>query len=495
MERVLHRRQFVLGPRAVTRLAGWQQIPLGGELVLTAHPELPVCQARRRDLTLTLLGHALDPADPAATNAALVERLADSVPPGGSLDVLAPSVNGLAGRWVLVACCARESRLYLDAGGTRQVYHADPGLAAREGTWCASQPGLIAEELGLHVDPEFLEYLEGRKKAGMRQYWWPGPGSPYAGICLLLPNHDLDLQTGESRRFWPTRARQEVDFEEAVERCASKLQGIVAAAVQRFPIALSLTSGCDSRTILAACRDWMDHVWCYTWTVDSHEGSHRDAEVAERVLRRVGREHHVVRMPSDMQPSFRDVYNKNSLFAHEQWGAWAQGFAEQCPPDHVRFVGSHSDISRGYYSIESRVPEGRLTGRTLGEALWLGSSPVVTRALDRWLDGLKDANGYDLLELLKWEQRAGSWAAMNFTEWDLVQDVVAPFSCHELITTMLQVPSHRRKYPANELHLAMIRRMWPELLEEPINPTPRRGFGLSFSGMASLFRRTLKGSR
>ena len=73
-ERLLHRSQFVLGPRFVEQFPAWHRFSVGEGrgLCLTVHPELKVHVARLREKTIILLGFILDPHNPQATDSDIV---------------------------------------------------------------------------------------------------------------------------------------------------------------------------------------------------------------------------------------------------------------------------------------------------------------------------------------------------------------------------------------------------------------------------------------
>jgi hypothetical protein len=93
------------------------------------------------------------------------------------------------------------------------------------------------------------------------------------------------------------------------------------------------------------------------------------------------------------------------------------------------------------------------------------------QALDDWLQGAgRRLFNVDLADLFYWEQRMGSWQAMSQSEWDIVQEVFTPFNCRRLLVEMLGVAPRHRTAPGFRLQKAIIRRLWPAALREPINP-------------------------
>ena len=100
-----------------------------------------------------------------------------------------------------------------------------------------------------------------------------------------------------------------------------------------------------------------------------------------------------------------------------------------------------------------------------------GSVFVLNSTLE-WLNGAQNSIfNIDIMDLFQWEIQEGNWQAMNQLEWDLVtKEIFVPYNNRYLITLMLGVEKEHRLNPGYRLHEALIRNMWPELLELPINP-------------------------
>ena len=101
-DRLLFRRQFILGPRFVDGLPGWLTLSIGDRHCLTVHPDLGVCQESAGRRTLTLLGYLLDPDNPQASNQDLLRRLVRLPEGHAGWNALLARVAMLGGRWLLL---------------------------------------------------------------------------------------------------------------------------------------------------------------------------------------------------------------------------------------------------------------------------------------------------------------------------------------------------------------------------------------------------------
>jgi hypothetical protein len=64
----------------------------------------------------------------------------------------------------------------------------------------------------------------------------------------------------------------------------------------------------------------------------------------------------------------------------------------------------------------------------------------------------------------------GNWGAVGNSESDIALDEVNSYDSNLLHETLLGVDERYADYKKNILFQEMIRRMWPELLQWPINP-------------------------
>lgn len=462
-ERLLHRRQFVLGPRRPAAPAAWQGLEAGPGLLITAHPDLALTRAVAPGGSLALIGWILDPDCPEDGDDAILRRLLGSLTAGG-LTALLAAVRPLGGRWALVACAGEEAWLLTDPAGYRSVcYRSGPGEP-----WCASQPGLLADELGLSPDPDAAAFIARFAKAD-REYWWPGDTTLYAGLRRLLPNHVLHVRTGEARRFWPVTPLAPQEPAAAAQRGAALLRGMMTAAARRFPLALAMTAGRDTRVALAAARPFAAQLACFTLVYWGQRPDEGDPAVAARILRGLRLPHQIITCPTAMSPGFASLYAGNVTTARDCYGTIAEGMLSAYPGERVYIKGNCIPIIKGAYRRRLRPGE-TLDAAVAARIVGLEGDGFAEAAYGRWLEGLGERHMVDPLDLLWWEDREGGWQAMSQLEWDLVAEAFVPFNCRAFLELMLGVPAAERIAPQYAMHRRLIEALWPQLLRERINP-------------------------
>lgn len=466
--RLPYRRQFLLGSLFwAEQFPHWKKTPFGNDVWLATHPDLNVVEARNGGLRACLLGFLLDPDHPERRDEEILARMLDVPSPKSVLG----SADRLGGRWALWVSDGDESILFSDPAGYRQICYTDveriPELV------CASQPGLLAKGLNLTESPEARSFRESvfPNKA---QYWWPGDTTPYREIHHLPPNHFLDLRTGKRTRFWPNSPLLRRSLSVATEAAVPLLLGILKAAHCRFPLAVSLTAGRDSRLNLAATRGIREKVFYFTQQYWNLTKKSPDIRIPSRLLMRLGLEHHLLSCPEKMSSGFECLYSRNVEYARTVYGPLAQSLRENLPIGSVLVKGNLISVGKGNYikrALEKGIDPENPKPEEIPMISLLGKNhPFARKAYEEWLRGAQDLHGVELLDLLLWEDREGRWQGMSHLEWDLVVETLVPFNCRAFLEIMLSVDLSERVGPDYLFHENLIRTLWPETLHEPFNP-------------------------
>ncbi|MCM3079028.1 hypothetical protein [Brevibacillus invocatus] len=462
-ERLVFRRQFIIGSRIFER-DDWVHLPLDDRLFLSVHPDLQITQSFRQNSQLILLGYLIDPEHPDWSNEEILQDIHQQC---SSFEQLLQGMDHCGGRWIILYKDGKQLKLFHDACGMRQVFYT----VQPEGMWCASQASTLADHLGIELDEnEDLQTFLHSPQYHHSENFWPGDGSPYCGIKHLTPNHYLDLHSGKTARYWPRARLQPIALREAVQQASNMLIGSMKAIANRSEVMLPVTAGWDSRILLAASRHVSSHVFYY---ISLHPGLKKDSTdvtIPSRLLARLGLPFHVLPSIEQLDGSFvslnkqntqmRDLAKSSIIYQHF---LRSQG--------KVNITGNHSEIAReAYYDYH---PRREVTGSFLAKHARLGKQPYVIDSFEHWLKGIRGAKEkWDInpLTLFEWEQISGNWGAIYVSEQDIAIDEFSPFNNRKLLITVLSV---KHSYGLrNELYREMIREMWPETLQMPINPLP-----------------------
>lgn len=463
------RRQFVMGPQYPDILDGWQRHRVTDGIVLSVHPDLDCTRVDHQGRSLILLGYLLDPRHPRHDDATILTGLLASTT---TFDEVLTAFDPLAGRWAAIYLAAGEVRVFHDPAALRQVHHARDHQG---GLWCGSRPELLARVTGLPEDAETQEHLRryGVAGSGSPTHFWPGSGSAFVGIGRLLPNHYLDVTTGEVHRHWPTRAIAAVDPDAAVETCASMLTGVLEAAAARYRLALSVTAGYDSRVLLAASRPLMDELAFYTLARPTFNRLSPDVVIPRRILRDQGRTRALIPVPSMSHHPVATTIRETFTPCHGRTADEAAALAVAPPRSDGQWVtvnGNVSEIARFAYPRVSTTPE------SLAAFCHLPGSSYAIGQFDGWYRAALPAievSGMDTLSFFYWEQRLSAWLGAVRTEFDVVEEGVTPYNSRALLECLLGVPEPLRDKPDFPFYRRLTDHMWPRLLDYPINPPDR----------------------
>jgi hypothetical protein len=464
---ILYRRQFYFGLRPFGS-EKWKRVTMPDGYWLSAHPDLKITQMQTGDFQVTLLGFVLDPFIPSDTDEQILARLCETA---RSIPDFIQLTEPLSGRWILFLYQDDNAVVFNDPCGMRTIfYHFD-----HEGNpWLASQPGLLGQGLGFELSAEGLRFTQSQGYLRRLEAWWPGDSSPYAEVRHLLPNHLLDFKRKTVKRYWPGKKIKNLSIKEGVKRASENFKGTVTSAHYRFPLAVSLSSGYDSRVVLSACKDFASDVYIFSKLYRKLTLESDDIRIPIEITKSLNLEHHLVDARSPMSKEFEEIYEKNVQGIRNDWGNIIENRLKQVPGDKLVMKGSNSEIVRTRYWPHGIYPY-RVTLRDVIRLMNLGDDPLVVNSLREWMkDALPvEKMGYKLLDMLSWENEIGNWMGMAPLIFDLSQEEFSPFSNRELINTMLGVNPAYRSFPDHKMERMMVSYLWPELSRFPYTPSRR----------------------
>ena len=471
MQKYLYRRQYLLGPRGSEGLIPGDAIPVTEGYHLTAHPELEVTRGSAGGNWLLLLGYLLDPYHPEAGNEAIIQGI---VRDARTPDDIFSHLCSKCGRYVAIAKTGDEVRMFSDAAGMRQIFY---GTDAAGDVWCASQPHIIAHCLNIPVDEATRSDLAKTALFATGKYWYPGSVTLFDGVHHLMPNHYLDLKKKETARYWPGHSLQPAPVEECVAKSGELLSGIIDSAGCRFSnLAFAISSGLDSRVLLAASRRTSGKIRYFTHVQSGESEPDPRLSIPSALCNTLGLSHVYVHEEEDMDAAFEQLFNANVFTARRSTMSNAYAIYKQLgveEKDLTVIYGNCAEITKRDRSRYPKLPDFLITGTSITEMALLSRSTTALREFEGWLGslrGLAQHCNLDVLDLLHWEHRVGSWAAMSFHEYETAFEIVCPYSCRRYIELLLAVPFKYRTKPDYLLQKRIARALWPETLGLPINP-------------------------
>lgn len=473
LQHLIYRYQFFYG-KSPFKAGGWTVYSMPEDTVLSTHPELSVTQISENGFQVTLLGFILDPDRPDDDNVEILTRLCRAA---SSVEEWITSTEPMGGRWLIFLYYRDSALVFNDPGGMRTTYYYQD---ANGDIWLGSQPGLFQRQFDFTFSEEGASYMNSPRFLEKVETWWPGKASPFAAVYHLLPNHYFDLRTKKPVRFWPTGPVKKVSLEEGVTVAAETMRGMMRSAHKRFPLAMSLSSGLDSRMIFAACREFADDLFIFSMMYRHLTPESDDVRVPGEITRAINLPHHIIDARLPMSPEFEDIYSRNVTGIKDDWGRLIEGRLRHVPQDRVILKGTGSEIIRCRYWPLGIYPY-RVTLRDLINLAYLGNDPLVVSAFREWMEEALPIEkiGIKLLDLFSWENEVGNWYAMGQVVNDLSHPDFAPISNRRFILAMLGVSPKYRSYPEHVMERRITAYLWPELAKFPYTPSrklPRKIF-------------------
>ncbi|MFX0198501.1 MAG: hypothetical protein ACFFCW_20470 [Candidatus Hodarchaeota archaeon] len=463
-DRLIYRRQFLLARQTVPELNGWQRLQVG-QYYLHVHPDLMISVAHDSNKTLTLLGYLFDPESYQSSNQEILQRVLAATKDFSSL-ILA--LKPYPGRYVVFYQDHGSLYLVHDALALREVYYCQ-----RENlVLCGSQPNLLVRfsqpKIQESSDPELLDFVRNHLPQIRNGRLWVGDGTPYEAVKHLLPNHYLDLTRMESHRYWPNTQLSRIELDEAVYKCAAFLQGAMKAAAHRHPLMMAVTAGEDSRALLAASKEISSSVYFFINKHDKLNDRSSDIRIPKEIFRRIGIPFNVHQYPKDIPEGFKRIFLENTFYAKDML----------LPEIYHVYYNQHSnklnilgvgEVGRTKFFDEPK----KLNPYYLAYMLRHRRSPYAVRECESWLESAKSvACRYKLniMTLFWWEALIGNWGSVGNSESDIAIEEFDPYASHFLYEMFLSVDPKYRTFRDNILFEELIRFMWPQLLDVPVNP-------------------------
>ena len=445
-----HRRQYVIGPHAVSFGCGWLHEPLEGGLVLSRCPGLPRLRCRDAEgRAWVVLGW------PLPTSQALcdLEETIALTPTCGIRKLL----DDCAGRWLAIGGGFVEP----DASALLNCLHT----TTRDGeVWASSSPVLIervhrgdAGESAHSTCPSCIGNVAGASE--VRRLW---------------ASQRLRLSTGEveASPLMPPIPLG-LPYDEAIRSLAERLVTAVRALSRMSPpdrpLLLGLTAGGDCRLTLAVAHAAGVPVACFTR--QSRETTLADVVLPPQLADWAGLEHRYV-FPARRPPTRR----LETLIAHS---------ADAIHPKHLRplFYGERDHL-QGFTIGGELVESGKALRRHLpprlpapDDAAHIAArtgdpfSPRAVTLMRTWLEH----NHRHPHQQLDWrdryqiEQPTNGWQAAKEQAYDLESTVRSfPTNAAAYYATLLSIDETKRR--ARDHHREVIRLLCPKLLDVEFNP-------------------------
>ncbi|MFC7465340.1 hypothetical protein [Brachybacterium sp. GCM10030252] len=363
-------------------------------------------------------------------------------------------LDDLSGRFALAVLDGDEGRIMHDPLGSQALFRTlgpEPVVS--------SHSSLIAACDGLAVSPRLTRYMATDEYRARTTRFLPGDLSLYEEIVHLVPNNELDLRTGRTHRYWPRESIPPSSFEDLVEVWDGYFQAYAGFLQRHYRPVIGLTGGLDSRAVIATLHSMGVDAHYITWDKMPED----EAVRIPRLAGHLGGRHSWVCM--DERPTGTEIDEIR------QAARSATGLTRGTPllPAQIAQVVSSRDlfvkglggeVMRGPFNsrVKAHLPSD--DHESLAYALYAGKIRLTagaeyaktTRAAIRgYLERANygaDLHGADAGDLIYWEQRMGTWTAIQHAEFSVVVNSHSAMNSRKLFSTAWGLPDEERFGPA-----------------------------------------------
>ena len=333
----------------------WTVTTLNRHYTLAVHTQIPFYIQNFGDqLVMGLVGHAYVPEEGVIHENIILETLAHKY---ADRNEFFRAVNQLTGCFCLFVVEGDCVTLFNDAVGLYSVFYTK----INSHVYVSAHSNLLGDILELNEDP-FVTKLKSCRTFHYFGNQLPGNISQFSDVKRLNPNHYIISDPNgldHIRFYWPHSLNKRED--EICDELIALLKKTMELIAQKWERpALSLTGGCDSKTILACMSDQYEDFSYFSY--DSQPNDLPDAEAASAICKAIGVAHTFYKIPYEDEV-FENIEGVRAVLI------WNGGNVRYNNPNDVRkriFLDGVDDFDIEIKSWASEVGRARYTKRYNG---------------------------------------------------------------------------------------------------------------------------------
>lgn len=423
---LLYARGFLLCREglAADAVERWKKWDVGG-WTLHTDPRIPVDHATCEDREAWVVGDAFHP------GRRVFKQIARHLLEGDLLETL----DGIAGRFLLVYRNGSRIEIYHDAMGARSVFYGE-GVVA-------SHAGLAAEVLGSGLRDWIIPFITSRGYLQRDVKYLPGLDSPFKGVTQLTPNTRLLLPQGKVERYWPREDLVATEQGQAFASLTAHLEGLRHYLEENSldPI-IGLSAGRDSRGVFAALMPLGPRIFTFVRSAAAHSDDSADSRIARRLAAQAELNLEVIKLPAPppldtASSTFAITFRQNTGYVRGNSSGWVEYYSTSALNNHIFIRGFGGEVMRGFYR---EIHE--LSPSSLSNTYDLNSGSRISKdAFARFIEvsewNEQGLANYKLSELFYWEHRMGVWGASALAESDMAFRSMPGYNSRELFNAFM----------------------------------------------------------
>lgn len=399
-----------------------------------------------------------------------------------SVESIIEAEKYLGGKYILFVKIKKSYYIIGDATCSIPVFYTYKGGHLL----CSSIGFQLAKETNQTYDETLLKIRQG----GDASHTMPFNYTVWKGIKRLLPNHYLDINSGRVVRFVNQYLeKSSLSAQKAAEITLPFVKRLTEYYMNKFSVACALTSGRDSRVVLAVL-DRKKNIPIYTMKHNEFKDNTPDLVVPKQIATYVGLNYHQI---NDVELTDEKIREANTLLGEGNYSKRTLMLAHTIKYYFGKNAVINGDIigQVGKCSLHRDIPL-----CFASPSYFLCKLHNYTReakaALKDWMQDIgkteEHINSFDLFSI---ENRMGVWAANENEIYNMIgQYYLNVFNSRSIIYEWTRVDRKERKKSA--IHIAIIKLLEPRLLDVPFEPSGFFEKISKFNGITYLIASYLK---
>jgi len=422
------------------------------------HKNLKVNRFISNNNFLVILGDIFDPFNPNHSN----DEIGNTLIKHESFDALVQQLDKLTGRYVMFAKI--EGRYYLlsDFFCQRQTYYCFKD----DKFYASSSDKLLLDCLGINLEMDDEKRLLAKSNYFLKihEYWLLGENDWDNRLKKLLPNYYLNISKAYKERF-PVFVPQTNDKRQLEKEILNILKNSISAYSKRYDLMLGLTSGYDSRLLLASSISQKNVIKYFTFNRDDTYVK-SDVNVAKQLAKTYALNYQSIEtdnLTPDFKKHFSDQFLVPRLLAKTKNIQW---FWKERLSKTIVVSGFGGELIRGFYNSEHFS-----NSKSICKAIEYEPNTLHLKALDSWLKPAKDYSNKNKLlisDLFYLEIRLGKWGNKMAHEMDVsgVEEFTPYNNRHLMYSILLNYNEAERK----TITLNLLEQSVKGITDIPFNP-------------------------
>ncbi|MBV7379822.1 hypothetical protein [Maritimibacter dapengensis] len=290
------------------------------------------------------------------------------------------------------------------------------------------------------------------------------------GVHRLMPNFELDLESFESRRFWPSaeflgnRKSDEESFRPLINDAAEHVKSVVNAILSTGNTVMYLSGGHDSRMTIAACKGHEKKLFCETFG----DKKTINAYLAQKVAELGGFNFRNVSVVTAPREDVSAWLHRTGYAMYDPVSELTTTISKEETPGAFQIGGTGAELARATNWTDRDIGNPEIDVSTLLKRIRVPNTKVIHDAAEDWLAGIPGSPDIaTIMDLAKIEQIHGCWAGAATYGHNIPLPSLYPFSgqwWNEICLTLS--PTERAKGRAYVEYMDIV---WPEMRQLPVN--------------------------